>query len=84
MTPRLDLSRSLLRLLVIVVVGMATGCVGFHAPPGAGPADTAVMDPRFEAISSALVEALESHRLLAWSTIAVSTWTFASARIFVP
>ena len=95
MSPPTDLSRSLLRPLAIVVVGMATGCVGFHVPPDAVPADIAVMDPRFEAISSALVEALESHRLaeglpalsaaigvdgeLAWA--AAAGWANVEARV---
>ena len=95
MSPPTDLSRSLLRPLAIVVVGMATGCVGYHVPPDAVPADIAVMDPRFEAISSALFEALESHRLaealpalsaaigvdgeLAWA--AAAGWANVEARV---
>ena len=63
----MGLGRSLLGLLGIAVVGggvwITSASLGYHAPPPAKPADIAITDHRFEAISRALTDALEAHRV---------------------
>ena len=63
----MGLGRSLLGLLGIAVVGggvwITSASLGYQAPPPAKPADIAITDHRFEAISRALTDALEAHRL---------------------